>query len=118
MSFRDNSFDFCIDKGTFDALACGCSSETLGKLLKEMMRVNRVATIMITSGTPEKRMRYFEEHLDCAKIEHFKIELSNLALMINLLRTELKDQPLSAALKDDSRVLKKVMKEMVRIRRE
>ena len=25
MSFRDNSYDFCIDKGTFDALACGCS---------------------------------------------------------------------------------------------
>lgn len=25
MHFRDNSFDFCIDKGTFDALACGSS---------------------------------------------------------------------------------------------
>jgi 2-polyprenyl-3-methyl-5-hydroxy-6-metoxy-1,4-benzoquinol methylase len=23
MAYRDNSFDFCIDKGTFDALACG-----------------------------------------------------------------------------------------------
>jgi hypothetical protein len=23
MDFRDNAFDFCIDKGTFDALACG-----------------------------------------------------------------------------------------------
>ena len=23
MNFRDNSFDLCIDKGTFDALACG-----------------------------------------------------------------------------------------------
>jgi EEF1A lysine methyltransferase 4 len=23
MNFRDNSFDFCVDKGTFDALACG-----------------------------------------------------------------------------------------------
>ena len=73
MSFRDNSYDFCIDKGTFDALACGCSSENLGKLLREMMRVNRVATILISSGTPEKRMNYFNEHLDCEKIEHFKI---------------------------------------------
>lgn len=23
MAYRDNSFDLCIDKGTFDALACG-----------------------------------------------------------------------------------------------
>ena len=23
MAYRENSFDFCIDKGTFDALACG-----------------------------------------------------------------------------------------------
>jgi len=38
--------------------------------------------------------------------------------MINLLRTELKDKPLSAAMKDDQKILKKVMREMARIRRE
>ena len=38
--------------------------------------------------------------------------------MINLLRTELKDKPLSAAMQDDQRIFKKVMREMVRIRRE
>jgi len=101
MNFRDNSFDFCIDKGTYDALACGCSAETLASLLREMMRVSRVATIMISSGTPEKRMGVFETYLECYRIEHFKIELSNLAQLINLLRTELKDKPLSAAMKDD-----------------
>jgi ubiquinone/menaquinone biosynthesis C-methylase UbiE len=26
MAYRDNSFDLCIDKGTFDALACGSDS--------------------------------------------------------------------------------------------
>ena len=59
MNFRDDSFDFCIDKGTYDALACGCSTETLASLLREMMRVSRIATIMISSGTPEKRMSIF-----------------------------------------------------------
>jgi hypothetical protein len=87
-----------------------------------MMRVNSKATILITSGTPEKRMHYFEKYLEseglCEKIDQFKIELSNLAQLINLLRTELKDKPLSEAMKNDAKVFKKVMKEMMRINRE
>ena len=27
MQFKDNSFDIVIDKGTYDALACGMSNE-------------------------------------------------------------------------------------------
>jgi hypothetical protein len=38
--------------------------------------------------------------------------------MINLLRTELKDKPMSAAMLDDARVFKKVIKEMARLRKE
>jgi hypothetical protein len=37
------------------------------------MRVNRIGTILISSGTPEKRINYFKEYLDCEKIEHFQI---------------------------------------------
>ena len=33
MNFRDNSFDLCIDKGTFDALACGPDRTVLKNLL-------------------------------------------------------------------------------------
>ena len=33
MNFRDNSFDLCIDKGTFDALACGPDRQVLKSLL-------------------------------------------------------------------------------------
>ena len=98
MPLRSNSFDFCIDKGTFDALACGVPPDTLGALLQEMMRVCRICTILVTSGTPEKRMGYFEKYRDCERIEPVRIELSNLAQLINLLRTELKDKPLSAAM--------------------
>ena len=59
MNFRDNSYDLCIDKGTFDALACGENREPLKNLLQEMNRVARVATVIITSGTPDRRMHYF-----------------------------------------------------------
>jgi hypothetical protein len=33
MAFRDNSFDLSIDKGTYDALACGPDKEILKKLV-------------------------------------------------------------------------------------
>ncbi len=59
MAYRDNTFDVCIDKGTFDALACGFNTEIPVKLVSEMMRVCRVATVIVTSGGPEKRMATF-----------------------------------------------------------
>lgn len=71
-----------------------------------MVRVSREAVVIISSGTPEKRIKFFEEftepltHLWKIKIEHFEIELSKLAQLINILRTDLKDKPLSHALKD------------------
>jgi|LauGreDrversion4_2_1035121.scaffolds.fasta_scaffold33520_2 ubiquinone/menaquinone biosynthesis C-methylase UbiE len=61
MAYRDSSFDICIDKGTFDALACGSDLEVPMRLLSEMMRVCRVATLIVTSGTPEKRLHYFDK---------------------------------------------------------
>lgn len=85
MAYRDNAFDICIDKGTFDALACGNNTEIPVRLLSEMMRVASKATVIITSGGPEKRLSYFEKV--CDKIEYQKIEVSKLAQLINLLRT-------------------------------
>jgi hypothetical protein len=63
-----------------------------------MMRVCRTATVIVTSGTPEKRMPIFSKV--CTKIEHSKIEVSRLASLINILRTQLGGKPLSAALKE------------------
>jgi EEF1A lysine methyltransferase 4 len=60
MAYRNESFDFCIDKGTFDALACGSDLTVPMRLLTEMLRVCREAVIIITSGTPEKRLKPFE----------------------------------------------------------
>lgn len=111
MNFRDNSFDICVDKGTYDALAvtfiililiqCGPNREILKTLVQEMVRVSSKAVVIISSGTPEKRLKFLEEYTDYNnKIEHFELELSQLAQLINILRTNMKDKPLSHALKD------------------
>ena len=85
-------------------------------LLHEMLRVCRTATVIITSGTPDKRLKFFKE--TCAvKIEHHKIEVSKLASLINILRSELKDKPLSHAIKNDPAVLKKALQEMAYLER-
>jgi hypothetical protein len=66
-----------------------------------MLRVCRDCVVIVTSGTPEKRMGPLKDFTNYAhKIDHFELELSKLALLINILRTELKDKPLSHALKD------------------
>lgn len=67
-----------------------------------MLRVSSKAVVLISSGIPEKRMPLLEEFTEGKlKIEHFELELSHLANLINILRTELKDKPLSHALKDE-----------------
>ena len=74
-----------------------------------MVRVSRIATIIVSSGTPEKRLPNLLKFTNnLYKIEYVELELSKLANLINLLRTELKDKPLSHALKDKE-VLKKVL---------
>ena len=72
MNYRDNSYDVCIDKGTYDALACGSDKTVLSNLMNEMLRVASHSVVVITSGTPEKRMNYFEEFLagKFDRIEH------------------------------------------------
>lgn len=77
MAYRSESYDICLDKGTFDALACGNDTSVPTKLLSEMMRVCRIATVIVTSGTPEKRLHYFEKV--SSNIEYKQIEVSKLA---------------------------------------
>ena len=121
MPLRDNSYDICFDKGTYDALACGESSKPiLTALTLEMVRVCKTATIIISSGTPEKRVPFLTEFIKeagikCA-ISAQKIELSRLATLINILRSEMKDKPLSHAMKDQ-KTLKRALMEMVNIER-
>jgi len=80
-----------------------------------MMRVCRIATVIITSGGPEKRMHYFEKVTK--NIEYHRIEVSKLAQLINILRTELGNKPLADSMKDDSKILKQAFEELVAIER-
>ena len=72
MNYRDNSFDVCVDKGTFDALACGPDRSVIANLMKEMLRVASHSVVVISSGTPDRHMNYFEEFLggQYSHIEH------------------------------------------------
>ena len=117
MNYRDNTFDVCVDKGTFDALACGEDKTVIRDLTREMLRVASHSVCIITSGTPEKRLGYFKDFLGDSydRIEYHRIEVSSMAQLINLMRTDLKDKPLSYAVKQDPEVLKRAMKELARI---
>ena len=120
MNYRDNSFDVCIDKGTFDALACGPDRTVICNLMQEMLRVASHSVVVISSGTPNKRMQSFAEFLNgrYSSIEHKEIELSQLSQLINLLRNDLKGKPLSYAMRQEPEILKKALQEMGRIQRE
>ena len=114
MNYRDNSFELCIDKGTFDALACGPDRSVICNLMQEMLRVASNAVVVISSGTPDRRMKYFNEFLAgrFSSIEHHELNVSQLAQLINILRTDLKDKPLSHAIRNEPEVLKKALLEM------
>jgi ubiquinone/menaquinone biosynthesis C-methylase UbiE len=61
MDYRQNTFDICIDKGTYDALACNENDKSMIRnLYLEMIRVTKHAVVIITNGTPEKRMNDFK----------------------------------------------------------
>ena len=117
MNYRDNAFDVCVDKGTFDALACGPDRTVIRNLMQEMLRVARHSVVVISSGTPDRRMKYFNEFLEgrFTEIEHKQLEVSQLAQLINILRTDLKDKPISHAIRQEPEVLKKALLEINRI---
>lgn len=119
MDFRDKVFDIVVDKGTYDALACDESNKTMiCNLTKEMMRVTRKggAVVIITNGTPVKRLSDLQSFTSdySVKIEYQKIQLSKLSQMINIMRANLGNKPLSSVMKD-TRVLKYTLDEMVKI---
>merc|ERR1712070_291943 len=60
--FKDESFDFVIDKGTLDTLLCSCSSEAAA--LKANTHIHRVLTaggtyVNLSYGEPSERTKHF-----------------------------------------------------------
>ena len=76
------------------------------------------ALVIITNGTPEKRMndymKFAEEMNQPVEITHKKVELSKFSQLINIMRSKLGNKSLKQGVKDPA-VLKYTMEEMVRI---
>ena len=80
---------------------CGPESKDLLRaLVQEMYRTCSEAVIIISNGTADKRLPFLQDFCPGSPIDVFELELSLSAQIINVLRTELKDKPLSHAFKD------------------
>ena len=73
------SDDFTLDKGTFDALACRSDRSIVNNLCREMVRVSRTAAIIVSSGTPERRMHLYNECVEdkVKRIDTFALKYPN-----------------------------------------
>lgn len=58
--YVDEQFDFVVDKGTLDALACGQVSEISSKLMIEMLRITKHGLIIVSHSpsTARKVLKY------------------------------------------------------------
>mmetsp|Transcript_10555 Transcript_10555/g.10564 ORF Transcript_10555/g.10564 Transcript_10555/m.10564 type:complete len:117 (-) Transcript_10555:314-664(-) len=62
--FKDQAFDFVLDKGTFDALACQAGSALPSALVREMGRIAKKVIMIITHGKQSARSPVFNEALE------------------------------------------------------
>lgn len=78
MSFEDNFFDLCIDKGTLDAIVCNIDDVNLMKQsLKEIHRTLKPGGrfISITFGSPSRRLHFYTlEKLDWKLLPPFQMK--------------------------------------------
>lgn len=83
---------------------------TVRKLTNEMVRVSRRHTVMITHGAPEKRLKHFEGY-ECHKhvaVSYKQVSLSNMAQLINYMRSDRMGKPLREMLQDKEYMLNAV----------
>lgn len=104
MTFEDNTFDLVIDKGTVDALFCGDDISIIWGIVSEMKRVCKQDgyMMMVMHSGPQGRRFLFEQ---CIPVEGYEVHwgkegLSDKANLINIMRSNLKDKPLSAMVHD------------------
>eukprot|EP00742_Colponemidia_sp_Colp-10_P005567 GILJ01005950.1.p1 GENE.GILJ01005950.1~~GILJ01005950.1.p1 ORF type:complete len:615 (+),score=96.07 GILJ01005950.1:46-1845(+) len=103
LQFPDCTFDLAVDKGTYDALACGeHRAESVGQLMLEVGRVLKFGGtfVIVTHGRPAGRLASFNVGDWDWDVEWHKTELSRLSQLINILRVKMKDKPISHSLKN------------------
>lgn len=103
MTFKENEFDVCIDKGTLDALLCG-EEKIYTSLIKEMFRVIKIGgyVTIITHGEPETRYPLFEYCLKKGSysVDSKKVGLSFMSNFINSVRNMSEDHSMKNAVKN------------------
>ncbi|CAG9310251.1 unnamed protein product [Blepharisma stoltei] len=105
--FKDQAFDFVLDKGTFDALACQAGSELPSALVREMGRIAKKVIMIITHGKKAARSPVFNgalEEFGEWKEEVIKCELSFQAQFINIIRSMYPGDSLSKVMKDPEKL--------------
>ena len=108
LPFKKNSFDFCIEKGTIDALMCGEDKIIPKLIMDEMIRVTIKKVFLITHGGPEKRdFLFFDNNLK--NVKYIKQPLSDEADLINCMRASNKDKTLKEVMKDPKCLLKAIL---------
>lgn len=113
LKFEDQSFELVIDKGTIDALVCGTHVDATLKLLREMSRVTKVGHqfLVITYMGPEGRKLFWEDSIPTDKYITFfaKCNLCDKSDLINIMRANLGDKPMSEMFKDKKNLVKAMM---------
>jgi ubiquinone/menaquinone biosynthesis C-methylase UbiE len=104
MGFESRRFDVVVDKGTLDAVICGRDLTISDRMLEEVSRVVKPTgkIIVITHSPPEGRKKVFQKSLPFELFDYTftKLPLSDVAMLINLMRSNLKDKPLKSILSE------------------
>jgi ubiquinone/menaquinone biosynthesis C-methylase UbiE len=112
-SLSNHTFDAVIDKGTLDALISGKNMDICEKMLRESMRILKKdgQFILITYGSPEGRKKLFESALGLTNFDYYltRVDLSTMSTMINLMRSNLGNKPLSSITKDSEAMKKSLL---------
>ena len=113
MTFKDNSFDCLVDKGTLDALMCANDLDLPSKLLKEMYRVTKVGGYftVVTHGEPKYRLDIFKKIFtdDMYELEYEKIKLSFMSNLINSIRNTTADHTIKSGIKDKNILIASIL---------
>jgi len=118
MTYDDNSFDFSLDKGTFDALSCSPTNELCFRMLQEMHRVTKINGyyVMITHSGTNIRLPMILDCLDFGTYElsYKKVDLSMLSNFINALKTHKNNKNVSMkdAIKDKGILMESLLEVM------
>lgn len=89
MTFKDEEFDFILDKGTLDAILCGTDSKKNGEsMIAEVYRVLKTGGVfvVVTYGKADTRMSYLQKIKFSWKITQHTLPAQNTSQFMYVMR--------------------------------